>query len=104
MWTVAPSLTVVSLAPENVTVGATLLTWTLVVAILLRLLEGSPSLTWTLNVVSAGPSAKVHLKLPVLPVIVGEPATRLPPVPQLGVPTNVNVSTPGSVIEKLYVT
>ena len=58
---VEPSLTLV-VAPVSVTVGATLLTVTVWVAVLL--LASSESLTWTETVLEAGPSGKVQSKLP----------------------------------------
>src|SRR6187401_67496 len=79
--------------------GATLPTVTVWVAVLLLAL--SESFTWTDTVGLAGPSGKEQTKLPPLAVVVVVP-TWLPPVPQLTL-TTLNVSTPGSVTEKLYV-
>ena len=54
-------------APVRVTVGATLLTVTAWLSVLLS--APSESSTWTLTLLEAGPSGKLHTKLPA-PVVV----------------------------------
>jgi hypothetical protein len=58
----------------------------------------SESITWAVTVGLAGPSGKVHLKLPGVLVCDSEPATIVPPVPQLSL-SEFTVSLPGSVID-----
>ena len=90
----ALSSTVVSpVRPE--TVGATLFTCTANVAVFP--VSPSESVAEALTVGSAGPSGKMHLKLPDVLVKLSLKATLLPPVPQLVV-TLDTVSTPGSLI------
>ena len=93
MW-VEPSTTFS--APVRVTVGATLLTVTGRLAVLPAAL--SELVAWTVTVGLAGPSGKVHLKLPAVSLLESEPATSWPPVPQLTA-TELTVSVPGSLIE-----
>src|SRR6476620_8882184 len=78
VWSL-PSLAVRSLAADNVTVGATLLTVTVIASVLLLAL--SESLTWTLTIELAGPSGKWQTKLPPEAVTVVVP-TWLPFAPQ----------------------
>jgi multisubunit Na+/H+ antiporter MnhC subunit len=78
--------------------GATLLTVTSILAVLLG--AESESATCTLTVELAGPSGKLHWKLPPVAEVAKEPATNAPPLPQAEVVT-VNVSAPGSLTVKL---
>ncbi len=94
-----PSLAVRSLAADRVTVGATLLTVTTIESVLLAAL--SESWTWTLTVELAGPSGNVQSKLPAPVTALKAAFDRLPPPPQLSL-TRLNVSTPGSLVVKLY--
>src|SRR5262245_29625129 len=51
------------------------------------------SFTWMATLGLAGPSANEHWKLPPLALVLSDPDTRLPPLPQSGYPlTTLNVS------------
>ena len=88
-----PSLTARALDPDNVTVGATLLTVTVWVSVLLVAL--SESLTCTDTVLEAGPSGNVQTKLPPEPSwSSNRPGCRWR---RSSTATTLNVSWPGSV-------
>ncbi len=92
VW-VVPSLTDRSLAADRVTVGATLRTLTVWVAVLLLAL--SESLAWIETMLDAGPSGNEQTKLPPERVVAVRP-TCVPWRPQSAL-TTLKVSAPGSV-------
>ena len=86
------------LPASSVTVGATLATATDFVSVLL--LASSESLTWTLTVLTVGPSRNVQSKLPAPVAAVKAGFERVPFGLQLWL-TRLNVSAPGSMTLKL---